>query len=222
MVADGFRRPVTVRLRRGALGELRGVDPQLTKLSSCALPASTRYPTEKHGKRACTAYGILPTGRAAATIGIVAAIWFYSDAARADLISITATGNITSESQGTVSIIGQPFTLTTTFDPTAVSTGPVPGVQYFDSGSTTFTSGAYTGIAGYPNVQYELNSGFTWAPMTGLSVDTEWFGGISSGAAPTTTSIISNFPYPARAGCATVAGSRRMRLAPSGRVPALS
>ena len=37
-----------------------------------------------------------------------------------------------------------------------------------------------------------------------------------------TTPYSPAFPYQVRAGCVTAAGSRRMRLAPSGRVPALS
>jgi hypothetical protein len=116
-------------------------------------------------------------------------------AAGASLTTITVTGTITSQTQGGISIVGQPFTLTTTFDPTAVAS-PCPqnaNLECFESGSTTFTSGPYSGVSGYPNVQYDLFSGFNWGQSTGLTVHTEGFGSISSGSSPTATYLISNY-----------------------------
>lgn len=93
--------------------------------------------------------------------------------AKADII-ITETGIITQDSilnnGSNLNLVGQPFTLTTTFDPLTVS--PIAGCpttvcNQFGSGSTLFTSGAYSLL--FPTgttTANNLASNYLWGPLT--------------------------------------------------------
>jgi hypothetical protein len=100
-------------------------------------------------------------------------------ASRASIISITASGTITSETAGATSIVGDPFSVTTTFDP--AQTTQYPGFIRIGDGTTTFSSGPYYGQnstnAFGPDEVYISSSYYVWTPgsasvNSGLSVST--------------------------------------------------
>ena len=112
--------------------------------------------------------------------------WLIANVAWADEITIIETGTITSEGGGTT-LVGQPFTITSTFDPAAISpiTGCTPNCYLFETGNTTFSSGSYSWQTGYPIVAYDASAGYQWvpeptAPLSSLEVFEQGFNNSST------------------------------------------
>jgi hypothetical protein len=100
-----------------------------------------------------------PIGQRAVLFALVV-IWFGTTVSRAGTISVIETGTITSASGSVPLPIGQPFTLTSTYDTTATSIitgGP--------DASTTFSSGSFTISIDSTQVGYAATNHIQWTPQ---------------------------------------------------------